>query len=50
MERAAKESLKDRQIDLETLGNLATILGFIGTISDIPTAQLPRLSFLVLHC
>ena len=45
IERAAKESMKDRDIDLETLGNLATILGFIGTICDIPSAQLPRLAF-----
>ena len=44
IERAAKDSLQDREINLETL-DLATILGFIGTISVIPSAQLPRLSF-----
>ena len=32
-----KDSLQDREINLETLGNLATILGFIGTISVIPS-------------
>jgi ATP-binding cassette subfamily B protein len=45
IERAARESLRDHAASLETLGNLSTVMGFVGTISDIPTAQLPRLSF-----
>ena len=45
LERAANETLRDQQPNLETLCNLSTILGFIGTISDIPNAQLSRLSF-----
>lgn len=45
IERAARETLRDHPPSLETLGNLSTVMGFVGTISDIPTAQLPRLSF-----
>lgn len=45
IERAARESLKGHPPNLETLGNLSTVMGFVGTISDIPTAQLPRLAF-----
>ncbi len=45
IERAAKESLQDRASSLELVGNLSTMMGFVGTISDIPEAQLPRLSF-----
>ena len=44
--RAAKQSLKDKPPSLEVTGNLSTLMGFVGTISDIPTAQLSRLSFL----
>ena len=45
LERAAREGLRDHAVSLETLGNLSTLMGFVGTISDIPTAQLPRLAF-----
>ena len=45
LERAAREGLRDHAASLEILGNLSTLLGFVGTISDIPTAQLPRLAF-----
>ena len=40
-----RESLRNQHISLELLGNLSTILGFVGNISVIPTAQLVRLSF-----
>lgn len=45
IERAAREALKGHSATLETMGNLSTVMGFVGTISDIPTAQLPRLAF-----
>jgi ATP-binding cassette, subfamily B, bacterial HlyB/CyaB len=45
IERAARESLRDRASSLELVGNLSTLMGFVGTISDIPEAQLPRLPF-----
>ena len=45
IERVAKESVKSHQPSLHTLGNLSTLLGFIGTISDIPSGQLYRSTF-----
>ena len=45
IERAAKESLKGHQVSLEQLGNLSTLMGFTGTITDLPEAQLTRLPF-----
>ena len=43
--RASREALRTQNLSLEVLGNLSTILGFVGNISSIPTAQLSRLSF-----
>ena len=43
--RAAKELLKSKSVSLEIVGNLSTLMGFVGTISEIPAAQLPRLAF-----
>lgn len=45
IERAARETLKNQSATLEVLGNLATLMGFVGTISTIPEALLPRLPF-----
>ena len=45
LERAARECLKDRGASLQITGDLSTLMGFVGTISDIPTSQLPRVSF-----
>jgi subfamily B ATP-binding cassette protein HlyB/CyaB len=45
LERATRESLREHSASLESLGNLSTLMGFIGTISDLPTAQLSRLAF-----
>ncbi len=43
--RAAKESIRGESTSLQITGNLSCILGFVGTISNIPTAQLHRISF-----
>ena len=45
IERAARETLKNHPASLEAVGNLSTLMGFVGTISSIPEAQLPRLPF-----
>lgn len=45
LERAAKEFLKGKQCSLEQLGNLATWMGFVGNLADVPRAQLHRLPF-----
>ena len=45
MERTAAQVIAERQVSLETLGNLAVMMGFTGTISNIPEAQLARLPF-----
>lgn len=45
IERAAKETIKNNNASLEALGNLSTLMGFVGTISVIPDALLPRLPF-----
>ncbi len=45
IERAARDNLKDRASSLELLGNLSTLMGFTGTLADLPEAQLPRAPF-----
>lgn len=45
IERAAGQLLQGRDTSLEVIGNLSTLMGFVGTISDIPAAQLARLPF-----
>ena len=45
IERSAREAIRDNSPSLQTTGNLATLMGFVGTISDIPTSQLSRLAF-----
>jgi subfamily B ATP-binding cassette protein HlyB/CyaB len=45
IERAARETLKNNPASLEAVGNLSTLMGFVGTISSIPEAQLLRLPF-----
>ena len=45
IERSAKGQIGGRPVSLEVLGNLSTLMGFVGTITDIPEAQLPRLPF-----
>ena len=45
IERAAKETLRGHACSLEQLGNLATWMGFNGTIANVAEAQLHRLPF-----
>jgi subfamily B ATP-binding cassette protein HlyB/CyaB len=45
IERAAREVLRGHACSLEQLGNLATWMGFLGTLADVPEAQLHRLPF-----
>lgn len=45
VQRAAKETLRNQACSLEQLGNLATWMGFVGTLADVPEAQLHRLPF-----
>lgn len=45
IERAARETLRNHPASLQAVGNLSTLMGFVGTISDIPEAQLSRLPF-----
>ena len=45
MERTAAQLIAERQVSLEMLGNLAVMMGFTGSISNIPEAQLARLPF-----
>lgn len=45
IERAAKESLKNHSASLQIVGNLSTLMGFVGTIGDVPAAQLSRIPF-----
>ena len=42
IERAARDNLKGRATSLELVGNLATFMGFTGTLCDLPEAQLER--------
>ena len=43
--RIIRDSIKSSPPTLELLGNISTILGFIGSISDLPKSQLSRLAF-----
>lgn len=45
MERTARQVIADRAVSLEMLGNLAVLMGFTGSIANIPEAQLARLPF-----
>ena len=45
MERSVRQSLGDRSVSLELLGNFAVSMGFTGSLADIPEAQLVRLPF-----
>jgi len=45
IEQAAKDNLGNRASSLELLGNLSTLMGFTGTLADLPEAQLPRAPF-----
>jgi len=45
IERAARSALQGHAVSLEVLGNLATFMGFTGSIGALPEAQLPRLPF-----
>ena len=45
IERAARETLKSNPASLEVVGNLSTLMGFVGTISVVPEGLLPRLPF-----
>jgi len=45
VQRAVREALKDHSCSLEQLGNLAAWMGFVGTLADVPVAQLHRLAF-----
>lgn len=45
IERAAQDGLGDRTASLELLGNLSTLMGFTGTLADLPETQLSRAPF-----
>jgi len=45
MERSVRQSLANRDVSLELLGNFAVSMGFTGSLADIPEAQLLRLPF-----
>ena len=46
IERAAKDNLRgQRNTSLELIGNLSTLMGFTGTMADLPEAQVIRASF-----
>ena len=45
IERAARDALQGHAVSLEVLGNLATLMGFTGSMASLPEAQLPRLPF-----
>ncbi len=45
LERAANNILKERPASLEQLGNLATMMGFTGTLTGLPESQLGRCAF-----
>jgi ATP-binding cassette subfamily B protein len=45
IERAARDGLQGRAASLELIGNLATLMGFNGTLADLPEAQLSRAPF-----
>ena len=45
VERAAQQNIKSSSVSLEIIGNLSTFMGFVGTISNIPSAQCFRIQF-----
>ena len=46
IERAANDNLRGRsQTSLELIGNLSTVMGFTGTMTDLPVGQLGRAPF-----
>ena len=46
IERAAKDNLRGRSHpSLELIGNLSTLMGFTGTMTDLPEGQLGRAPF-----
>ena len=45
VQRAARDALRSSKPSLEIIGSLSTLMSFVGTITDIPTAQLSRVSF-----
>ena len=46
IERAAKDNLRGRSsTSLELIGNLSTVMGFTGTMTDLPEGQLGRAPF-----
>ena len=46
IERAATDNLRGRnQTSLELIGNLSTLMGFTGTLTDLPEGQLGRAPF-----
>ena len=46
IERAATDNLRGRsQTSLELIGNLSTVMGFTGTMTDLPEGQLGRVPF-----
>ena len=45
VERSARHVVGNNLVTLEQLGNLATILGFTGSLADIPSTQFSRLPF-----
>ena len=45
LERACKDSVRNSAVNLETIGNLSTIIGFTGNLTYIPEPQLSRVPF-----
>ena len=45
LERACKDSVRNSAANLETIGNLSTIIGFTGNLTYIPEPQLSRVPF-----
>ena len=45
LERACKDSVRSSAANLETIGNLSTIIGFTGNLTYIPEPQLSRVPF-----
>jgi len=45
LERACKDSVRNSTANLETIGNLSTIIGFTGNLTNIPESQLSRVPF-----
>jgi len=45
LERACKDSVRGNSANLESIGNLSTIIGFTGNLTNIPESQLSRVPF-----